>query len=205
MSNNAVTQIEEAPAATAPGPENQQPTINIWLVDDNQPLRATLKEIFESCGGIQCTATFHSPNAVLSALASKTGPDVILLDIHMGKANGLDAIRPIKALSRSTQVLMFTTFFDSKSKQQALTAGASGFLLKHFPLEQIVDSIHEASRNPVPHLKRSRVQRSTVTPAPETKEAVESAQSMEAKPSCRPQRRLSWVKQCLNLMHLRHN
>jgi len=199
MSNNAVMQIEESPAVTAPKTENQQPFINIWLVDDNQPLRATLKEILESCEGIQCTATFHSPNAVLSALASKAGPDVILLDMHMGKANGLDAIRPIKALSRSTQVLMLTTFFDSKAKQQALTAGASGFLLKHFSLEQILDSIHEASRNPAPHLKRSCAQRPAATSAPAARESV------EAKPSCRPQRRLSWVRQCLNLMHLHRN
>jgi DNA-binding NarL/FixJ family response regulator len=205
MSNNAIAQIEESPAATAPKTENQPTTINIWLVDDNQPLRATLKEILETCEGFQCTATFHSPNAVLSALASKAGPDVILLDMHMGKANGLDAIRLIKSLSRSTQVLMLTTFFDSKSKQQAMTAGASGFLLKHFPLEQIVDSIQEASRNPVPHLRRSRVSRPAAAPAPEAKETVESAPSMEAKPSCRPQRRLSWVKQCLNLMHLHRN
>lgn len=205
MSHNAAIHSEESPVATAPKMENQPTSINIWLVDDNQPLRATLKEILEACEGIQCTATFHSPNAVLSALASKAGPDVILLDMHMGKANGLDAIRPIKALSRSTQVLMLTTFFDSKSKQQAMTSGASGFLLKHFPLEQIVDSIHHASRNPVPHLKRSRVPIPAVVEAPEAPEAKEIVTPVEAKPSCRPQRRLSWVKQCLNLMHLHRN
>jgi DNA-binding NarL/FixJ family response regulator len=129
----------------------------------------------------------------LSALASKAGPDIILLDIQMGDACGLDAIRPIKALSRSTQVLMLTTFFDVDQKKKALSAGASGFLLKRFPIEQILDSIQEASKNPVPHLKRSRG------------ESREAGREQESAPACRPQRRKPWFKQALNMMSLRHN
>ncbi|HEV2695381.1 MAG TPA: response regulator transcription factor [Verrucomicrobiae bacterium] len=188
------TDIGHSQGGSAPdAPANAKPPINIWLVDDNQRLRSTLMEILENCDGLQCTAAFHSPNAVLSALASKTGPDVILLDIQMGDACGLDAIRPIKALSRSTQVLMFTTFLDTEQKKKALDEGASGFLLKRFPLEQILDSIQEASKNPAPHLKRSCVQKR------ETGGEQESAVAR-----C-PQRRRSWFKQCLNMMHLRHN
>ena len=177
----------EASADTVPAP------INIWVVDDNQHLRSTLMEVLAKCEGVNCTASFHSPNAVLSALASKAGPDVMLLDIHMGNANGLDAIRPIKALSRSTQVLMFTTFYDNESKKRALNDGASGFLLKGFPLQQILDSIQKASRNPVPHLKRSRGPNRVTC-------AVQ-----ESKPSFRPHRRLPWLRQCLNLMDPRPN
>ena len=193
MLNTEINHQGEAPAATTPASAEAKSPINIWLVDDNRSLRSTLMEILEKCEGLQCTATFHSPNAVLSALASKAGPDIILLDIQMGEASGLDAIRPIKALSRSTQVLMLTTFFDTDQKKKALTAGASGFLLKRFPIEQILDSIQEASKNPVPHLKRSRGQNR------------EAGREQEATASCRPQRRQPWFKQALNLMHLRHN
>ena len=128
--------------------------ISLWLVDDNRRLRATLAELFQNCQGIHCTGTFASPNAVLSALASKVGPDVILLDVNMGDANGVDAIRPIKSLSRSTQVLMLTTFFDSEVEARALTSGASGFLLKSFPIEKIMNSIRQAWSKPAPHLKQ---------------------------------------------------
>src|SRR5450756_436388 len=114
---------EEVPTSSSE-PAEAKPFINIWLVDDNRTLRSTLMEILQTCEGLHCTATFHSPNALLSALASKAGPDVILLDIQMGEANGLDAIRPIKALSRSTQVLMLTTFLDTDQKKKALTEGA---------------------------------------------------------------------------------
>ncbi|HSY16854.1 MAG TPA: response regulator transcription factor [Candidatus Acidoferrales bacterium] len=188
MLNTDINHQEEASAV----PAEAKAPINIWLVDDNRNLRSTLMEILEKCDGLQCTATFHSPNAVLSALASKAGPDIILLDIQMGEACGLDAIRPIKALSRSTQVLMLTTFFDMDQKKKALTAGASGFLLKRFPIEEILDSIQKASKNPVPHLKRSRGQ------------SREAGREQETAP-CRPQRRRPWFKQALNLMHLRHN
>ncbi len=142
---------------------------------------------------IQCTGEFHSPNAVLSALASKSGPDIILLDIHMGEASGLDAIRPIKALSRTTQVLMFTTFFDSESKKRALTNGASAFLLKQFPIEKILDSIHEALRNPAPHLKFSR------------RENWVAAQPSAADSAREPHRPLLWLKNCLNKVRVRRN
>jgi DNA-binding NarL/FixJ family response regulator len=189
MSDNTISSGGESPAVTAPEAGHPSAPINIWVVDDNQGLRRTLMEILGQCEGLNCTASFHSPNAVLSALASQAGPDVVLLDIHMGAANGLDAIRPIKALSRSTQVLMFTTFFDTEVKNRALNAGASGFLLKSFPLDRILDSIQEASRNPVPHLKRGRGQNRAACLVQETK------------PSFRPQRRLPWFRQCLNLLH----
>jgi len=127
-------------ADTQPG-EGRSAPIRLWLVDDNNRLRDTLAELLTFESGIQCTGSFPSATAALSALASKSGPDVILLDIHMGEENGLDALRPIKLLSRSTRVFMFTTFFDGKSAARALEAGASGFLLKRYPVDRIINSI----------------------------------------------------------------
>lgn len=191
MLNDVTSQNGVTSAAPAATPKTSSKPIKVWLVDDNQSLRRTLADIFDTCDGLNCTATFHSPNAALSALASKPGPDVILLDIQMGEACGLDAIRPIKALSRSTQVLMLTTFFDSKDKKRALTDGASGFLLKSFPIQQILDSIQEASRNPVPHLKRSRVQKRV------------AGGDEAANPPRRQSRHRPWLVQCLSLMQAR--
>jgi DNA-binding NarL/FixJ family response regulator len=191
MKNDTVTESRETTETSAADP---QTTVNVWLVDDNQRLRETLVEIISHCEGIQCTGAFHSPNAVLSALASKTGPDVILLDVHMGEACGLDAIRLIKTLSRSTQVLMLTTFLDTEQKKRAITEGASGFLLKRFSLDQIVDSIQAAKRNPVPHLRRSRAKLRPIAPVQE-----------QPKISPRPPQRLNWFRQCLGLTQHQHN
>ena len=180
--NNTISPTQDLSASPAP--------INIWLVDDNQSIRSVVMDLLGTCEGVRCTGSFSSPNAVLSALASKAGPDVILLDIQMGEANGLDAIRPIKALSRSTQVLMFTTCFDSESKKRAFTNGASDFLLKNFSLARIVDSIQHASKNPAPHLK--------YLPRPNS-----SGQKMN--PALQPSRPRYWLKHCLDLIHFRWN
>jgi DNA-binding NarL/FixJ family response regulator len=172
-----------------PKPNDSSPTVSIWLVDDDRRLRDALKQILEQFAGIRCTAGFQSPNAVLSALASKPGPDVILLDIQMGGACGLDAIRPIKALARSTQVLMLTTCFDGELKKRALTDGASGYLLKRYPIEQILDSIHQALKHPAPHLKCSRRQNRMAT---------------RENKSHRPNR-AQWLKTCLERIPFRLN
>lgn len=115
--------------------------VHVWLVDDHAPLRTLIAEMLERRGGIVCTRQFDSPNSLLSALASRIGPDVILLDVQMGELNGLDAIPAIKSLSRSTRVLMLTTSYDGEWHQQALESGASGYLLKTDPLERLAGSI----------------------------------------------------------------
>jgi DNA-binding NarL/FixJ family response regulator len=166
-------------------------TLNIWLVDDNKGIRNALKDVLGRFSGVRCTAEFHSPNAVLSALASRPGPDAILLDIEMGEANGLDAIRPIKALARQTQVVMFTTCFDPESKQRALSNGATDFLLKSTPFEKIVSTLENAAKNPAPHLK---------APSPS---ARSKSKVLPGHPASHSPRRLLWLDNCLDLLSVR--
>ncbi|MEY4918775.1 MAG: hypothetical protein RL616_2688 [Verrucomicrobiota bacterium] len=176
--------------AEPPSPSSPA-AISVWLVDDNKNVRRALKDLLGLCDEVRCTAEFHSPNAVLSALASRPGPDAILLDIQMGEANGLDAIRPIKALSRGTQVVMFTTCFDPESKQRALANGATDFLLKSASFERIVATLERAAKNPAPHLKSS-------PPSARTKSTV-----LPANPAGRSPRRLLWLDNCLDLLSIR--
>lgn len=115
--------------------------VQVWLVDDNDKLRRLIAESLENYGGVVCQRHFGSPDAVMSTLASRIGPDVILLDVQMGAQNGLDAIPTIKTLSRSTRVLMLTTCYDPEWHQRAIDSGASGYLLKTDPMERLVGSI----------------------------------------------------------------
>lgn len=185
--------------------------INLWVVDDNRRLRDTMMELFERCQGIHCTAAFHSPNAVLSALASKVGPDVILLDLNLGEHNGLDAIRPIKSLSPATQVLMFTTFFDAECRTRAMTSGASDFLLKSFPLEKIIDSIREARRKPAPHLKKrpktlaAKADTDISSQAQFTSAPALAGGVTPTKPEPSRKPHLGWIKNCLDLIRASRN
>ena len=133
------------PARTSHASGRASP-LRIWLVDDDNEFRKTLAEVLARQHGIQCARDFSSPDALLSVLASKTGPEVILLDIEMRGRSGLDAIGPIKALSRETQVVMLTSFYDDRGHTRALAEGASDFLLKSDRLEEIVDRIRNPRR-----------------------------------------------------------
>ena len=132
---------EVVPHSTSASSATNGGPVQVWLVDDNDDLRGLIAQFLEREGGIVCPRQFDSPNGVLSALASRIGPDVILLDVQMGEFNGLDAIPAIKSLSRSTDVFMLTTFFDPGWHQQAMESGASGYHLKSDSLERLAASI----------------------------------------------------------------
>ena len=148
-STAAQTTADPKPMA-APAP------INVWLVDDDEGYRTLLAELLTTQQGIDCPRQFDSPDAALSALASKTGPDVLLLDIHMHDWNGLDAIRPIKSLARSTRVLMLTTFYDGGSHSRAMEEGASGFLLKSCEVHRLAEHIRKPDASDLGCRRRRR-------------------------------------------------
>lgn len=127
-----------------------KPAVKVWLVDDNDELRNLIGQLLGNHEGIECARHFSSPDALLSELASKPGPDVILLDVQMGERSGLDAVRPIKSLTRSTRVMMFTTCFNPEWRERALNEGASDYLLKSCGLEKVASRIRCPAEDPVP-------------------------------------------------------
>ena len=136
--------------ASAPT-ESFAPNVRVWLVDDNDQIRTMVAELLSLQGGIECARHFSSPDALLSELASKPGPDVILLDVQMGERNGLDAVRPIKSLTRSTRVMMFTTCYNKVWRERALEDGASDYLLKSSPMENVAARIRCPANDPNPN------------------------------------------------------
>jgi DNA-binding NarL/FixJ family response regulator len=202
MMNQALEQreLDKEPALDAN--QQQTDTIQLWLVDDSNSLRDSLAELLERCPQIKCTRGFSSANAALSALASRSGPDVILLDIQMGQENGLDAVRPIKSLSRSTRVIMLTTFYDTHSRSRAMSDGASGFLLKRYPVEEMVESIRRARSEPVSYPAKLRSHPNTfdVTKEPaEPKVARGGLMPAKSPEPCSSLRRHAIIQQCLGL------
>ena len=81
---------------------------------------------------------------MLDALLGGGVPDVILLDVGLPGQNGIEAVRKIKAILPSTRVVMLTVFDDDEKVFKAICAGASGYLLKSTPPEEIAESIQEA-------------------------------------------------------------
>ena len=116
----------------------------VWLVDDNANFRKLLAELLDDEGGFDCERQFYDPPSLLEALAQETPPDIILLDIEMGPYNGLEAIRPIKALAKDTHVLMLTTFAEPGSRERAYREGASDFMLKSWSPAEIAAHVRQA-------------------------------------------------------------
>jgi DNA-binding NarL/FixJ family response regulator len=116
----------------------------IWMVDDNRSFRGLLANLLEEEIDFKCERQFASPPGVLEALATEQAPDIILLDVEMGEHNGLDAIRPIKALAPGTHVLMLTTFAGPGGRERAFREGASDFMLKTWETSEISAHIRQA-------------------------------------------------------------
>jgi DNA-binding NarL/FixJ family response regulator len=116
----------------------------IWMVDDNAAFRNLLAGILNEEDGFNCARQFASPVGVLEALKRESAPDIILLDVEMGEHNGLDAVRPIKSLAPETHVLMLTTFAGPGGRERAFRDGASDFMLKTWPVEEILNHMRQA-------------------------------------------------------------
>jgi DNA-binding NarL/FixJ family response regulator len=113
-------------------------TIKVLIADDQALVRTGFRKILESEPDLEVVAEAgDGGEAVEAALLLR--PDVVLMDIRMPRLDGLEATR---RLAGKTRVLVLTTFDVNEYVYEALRAGASGFLLKDAPADQLVTAIH---------------------------------------------------------------
>ena len=116
-------------------------SIGVLLADDQSLVRAGFRMILESEGDI--TVVGEAANGEQAVAATRRlGPDVVLMDIQMPGSDGLAATRQITAAAGArSRVLILTTFERDDYVFEALQAGASGFLLKNAPPEELLGAI----------------------------------------------------------------
>lgn len=132
-----------------PPPEN---TI-VWIVEDHDILRKNLERLCSPARKLDGTAAFSNAEAMLLALAGTPPaeqPQVLLMDVGLPGRSGLEAIDDVIKLAPDCRVVILTVFEDIKKISAAISAGASGYLLKTARPEQIVEAIHEAARGGSP-------------------------------------------------------
>ena len=116
-------------------------SLRVLLADDQRLLRAGLRQILTS-EGFEIVGEASDGREAVEA-ARLTRPDVVLMDIRMPNLDGLEATRRIMAGPEPRpRVLVLTTFDPDEYVYEALRAGASGFLLKDAPEEQLVAAIN---------------------------------------------------------------
>jgi DNA-binding NarL/FixJ family response regulator len=118
-------------------------TISILLVDDQPLLRMGFRMILSAEPDLRVVGEAADGAAAVD-LAQRARPDVILMDIRMPGMDGIEATRRLAGpgVAEPAKVLMLTTFGFDEYVVEALRAGASGFLLKDSPPEDLIEAIH---------------------------------------------------------------
>jgi DNA-binding NarL/FixJ family response regulator len=116
--------------------------IRVLIVDDQSLVRAGFRMILEAEEDVDVVGEAADGVEALAA-AAELKPDVILMDVRMPNVDGLEATRRLlEGQEEGPRVLILTTFDLDEYVYEALRVGASGFLLKDTPPEQLVDAIH---------------------------------------------------------------
>lgn len=141
-------------------------SIRVLVADDQSMVRAGLRLLLADEPDIEVVAEAGNGREAVEA-AARTRPDVVLMDIRMPELDGLEATRRILAADPSARVLVLTTFDLDEYVYEGLCAGASGFVLKDDPPEQLIAAVHTIARGDAllsPTVTRRVIQRFTRLP-----------------------------------------
>jgi DNA-binding NarL/FixJ family response regulator len=115
-------------------------TIRVLVADDQSMVRAGFRMLLNGERDIEVVAE-ASNGLEAVAMARRCDPAVVLMDIRMPEIDGLEATRRILAANRAARILILTTFGLDEYVYEALRAGASGFVLKDDPAEQLIAAV----------------------------------------------------------------
>jgi len=117
--------------------------ISVCIVDDNRDLRNALEEIIDMSDGFKCIGTIGTAQEAISQIPILK-PDVVLMDINLGSdETGIDCVKALKHKVPGTNFMMCTVYEENEKIFQALTAGASGYILKKTAPTQMLEAIRE--------------------------------------------------------------
>ena len=162
--------------------------ITVVIADDQGMVRSGLGSLLGSEPDISVVGEAVDGNAAVATVRALR-PDVALMDIRMPNLDGIAATRTIVIESPETRVLVLTTFDLDEYVFEALRAGASGFLLKDAPADDLVDGVRVVARGDAllaPAVTRRVVEAFTALPAPATRSAGAQPARVRGPPRTRP-------------------
>ena len=123
--------------------------IKVGIVEDNKTLREGFETLLNRTPGFQCVCTCATVAEALRKIP-KAAPDVVLMDIQLPDATGVECTAKLKETLPALHIVVVTVYEDSERIFQALRAGACGYLLKRAQPERIIAAIQEAQEGGVP-------------------------------------------------------
>ncbi len=118
--------------------------IKVLIVDDQALVRAGFRMILEAQPDLEVVGEAGDGSAAIDAVRTLR-PDVVLMDIRMPGIDGIEATRRLTEAGAQSRIVILTTYDLDEYVFDALTAGASGFLLKHVPPEELVRGVRVAA------------------------------------------------------------
>ncbi|HTQ27005.1 MAG TPA: response regulator transcription factor [Puia sp.] len=123
--------------------------IKVCIVEDLKEVREGMVSLISLDERFEMQASFATAEKAASELPS-WNPDIVIMDISLPGMNGIECIRKVKADCPNTQFMMFTIYENDEKIFEALSAGASGYLLKKTPVSKIVESLLELQQGGAP-------------------------------------------------------
>jgi DNA-binding NarL/FixJ family response regulator len=124
---------------------NRDATIRVIVVDDHDLFRTGIASLLGSEPDIQVVGQASGGRAGVR-LAGELRPDVVLMDLQMPDLDGTEAIREIVERFPETRVIALTVLSSTRDVENAVQAGASGFLAKERPIEEVAAAVRAADQ-----------------------------------------------------------
>ncbi|WP_341677444.1 response regulator transcription factor [Niveibacterium sp. SC-1] len=125
-------------------PESMPVPLRVFLVEDQMLVREGLKGLLGLCPDIALVGDAEDGLAALPMIESLR-PDLVLADVRMPRLDGIGLIRAIAARGLTIPVVLITTFDDEPAFEDAVHAGARGFLLKDVSVERLRNTLREVA------------------------------------------------------------
>ncbi|RYY90687.1 MAG: response regulator transcription factor [Chitinophagaceae bacterium] len=126
--------------------------ISIVIVEDDEKIRNYLSALLAGSGEFNLAATFGSSEEAMHYFENDLGNDVelVLSDIQLPGKSGIDFIAWLKPLRPEIQFMVLSAFDDADNVFKALSAGASGYILKNTPAARLIEGLHDLHRGGSP-------------------------------------------------------
>ena len=114
--------------------------VRVMVVDDHPVMRSGLRDVLEASGRFEVVGQAGDGEEAVT-MAPELNPQVIVMDVIMPNKNGIDACREIMELLPDTRVMMLTASTEEDAVIEAIAAGATGYLQKYSPAEELVGAV----------------------------------------------------------------
>ncbi len=131
--------------STESGPIGRGRCVRVVLVDDHPVVRAGMVGIFAAEPDIEVVGEASTGRDALRVVAA-VGPDVVLMDLRMPDLDGVEATRALRARENPPRVVILTTYDTDADILRAVEAGATGYLLKDAPRQELAEAVRAAAR-----------------------------------------------------------